>query len=290
MKKILLLTVTVSIALITMLFATIFFTSPSSASKKNESKIRVIVTIPPQAEFVERVGGERVQVTVMVPPGFSPHTYEPKPSQLKEVEEAEIYFAMGSGIDFEITWLSKLREINEAMLVVNCSEGIQIIDRDPHVWLSPRNAKIIVNNVYKTLVQVDPANKQYYHENLEAYLQELDDLDGEIKTLFSNVTNRIFIVYHPSWGYFARDYGLIQISIEREGKEPTAASIAALIEQAKRLNIKVVVVSPQFNVKSAEVIADEIGGKIIFADPLAKDYISNLRSVASKLSEVMSQK
>ncbi|MCD6528862.1 zinc ABC transporter substrate-binding protein [Candidatus Bathyarchaeota archaeon] len=288
MKKILLLTVTVSIALITMLFATIFFTSPSPASKKNESKIRVIVTIPPQAEFVERVGGERVQVTVMVPPGFSPHTYEPKPSQLKEVEEAEIYFAMGSGIDFEITWLSKLREINEAMLVVNCSEGIQIIDRDPHVWLSLRNAKIIVNNVYKTLVQVDPANKQYYRENLEAYLRELDDLDGEIKTLFSNVTNRIFIVYHPSWGYFARDYGLIQISIEREGKEPTAASIAALIEQAKRLNIKVVVVSPQFNVKSAEVIADEIGGKIVLADPLAEDYVNNLRSVALRLSEAMS--
>lgn len=288
MKKILLLVL--GIVLITMLFATIFFTSPRSISKKNESKIMVIVTIPPQAEFVERVGGERVQVIVMVPPGFSPHTYEPKPSQLKEVEEAEIYFAMGSGIDFEIAWLNKLREINRAMLIVNCSEGIQRIDRDPHVWLSPRNAKIIVNNVYKTLVQVDPANKEYYRENLGAYLQELDDLDGEIKTLFSNVTNRIFIVYHPSWGYFARDYGLIQIPIEREGKEPTAASIAALIEQAKRLNIKVVVVSPQFNVKSAKVIADEIGGKIIFVDPLAKDYISNLRSVASKLSEAMSQK
>lgn len=288
MKKILLLTL--GIALITMLFAATLFTSPRSTPEKNECKLKVIVTIPPQAEFVEKVGGDKVQVTVMVPPGYSPHTYEPKPSQLKEVEKAKIYFTVGSGIDFEITWLDKLRETNRGMLVVNCSEGIQIIDRDPHVWLSPRNAKIMVNNVYKALVQVDPANEEYYHENMKAYLKDLDDLDGEIKTLFSNVTNRIFIVYHPSWGYFARDYGLIQIPIEREGKEPTAASIAALIEQAKRLNIKVVVVSPQFNVKSAEVIADEIGGKIISADPLAKDYINNLRSIALKLSEAMSQK
>ena len=247
-----------------------------------------MVTIPPQAEFVKKVGGERVQVTVMVPPGYNPHTYEPKPSQLKEVEKAEIYFALGSGIDFEVAWLSKLQEINRKMLVVNCSEGVQMIDRDPHIWLSPRNVEIMVGHVYEGLVQVDPANEKYYRENLEAYLQELGVLNREIEALFSNVTNRIFIAYHPSWGYFARDYNLTQIPIEKEGKEPTAASIAALIEQAKRLNVKVVVVSPQFNVKSAEVVAEEIGGKIVLADPLAEDYVNNLRSVALRLSEAMS--
>jgi len=286
MKKIL--SLTLVIALIVILFVASSFIPFRPASKTNQSKIRVMVTIPPQAEFVKKVGGERVQVTVMVPPGYNPHTYEPKPSQLKEVEKAEIYFALGSGIDFEVAWLSKLREINRKMLVVNCSEGVQMIDRDPHVWLSPRNVEIMVGHVYEGLVQVDPANEKYYRENLEAYLQELDVLNREIEALFSNVTNRIFIAYHPSWRYFARDYNLTQIPIEKEGKEPTAASIAALIEQAKRLNVKVVVVSPQFNVKSAEVVAEEIGGKIVLADPLAEDYVNNLRSVALRLSEAMS--
>ncbi|RLF98517.1 MAG: zinc ABC transporter substrate-binding protein [Candidatus Wolframiiraptor sp.] len=286
MKKIL--SLTLVIALIVILFVASSFIPFRPASKNNQSKIRVMVTIPPQAEFVKKVGGERVQVTVMVPPGYNPHTYEPKPSQLKEVEKAEIYFALGSGIDFEVAWLSKLQEINRKMLVVNCSEGVQMIDRDPHIWLSPRNVEIMVGHVYEGLVQVDPANEKYYRENLEAYLQELDVLNREIEALFSNVTNRIFIAYHPSWGYFARDYNLTQIPIEKEGKEPTAASIAALIEQAKRLNVKVVVVSPQFNVKSAEVVAEEIGGKIVLADPLAEDYVNNLRSVALRLSEAMS--
>jgi len=286
MKKIL--SLTLVIALIVILFVASFFIPFRPTSKTNQSKIRVMVTIPPQAEFVKKVGGERVQVTVMVPPGYNPHTYEPKPSQLKEVEKAEIYFALGSGIDFEVAWLSKLQEINRKMLVVNCSEGVQMIDRDPHIWLSPRNVEIMVGHVYEGLVQVDPANEKYYRENLEAYLQELDVLNREIEALFSNVTNRIFIAYHPSWGYFARDYNLTQIPIEKEGKEPTAASIAALIEQAKRLNVKVVVVSPQFNVKSAEVVAEEIGGKIVLADPLAEDYVNNLRSVALRLSEAMS--
>ncbi len=257
-------------------------------SQGHVEKIRVIVTILPQAEFVEKIGGERVQVSVMVPPGASPHTYEPTPKQLVEVSEADIYFQVGSGIDFESAFMDKIVKLNSKMLVVNCSKGIEIFDRDPHVWLSPRNAKKMVRNIYDALVQVDPKNREYYRRNMELYLEELDKLDREIREILKNVTNRRFMIYHPAWGYFAREYNLTQIPVEKEGKEPTVRGLMALIDQARRLKMKVIFVSPQFDRKKAETIAESIQGRIIFLDPLAKDYVDNLRSAALKIAQSMS--
>mgnify|MGYP000672152384 CR=1 FL=1 len=276
-----------------MLFTTLLIagilTSPYDIAEEKNEKIKVVVTILPQAEFVEKVGGEKVHVIVMIPPGYSPHSYEPKPSQLMEVSKARIYFQVGSGVEFEITHMKRLISINANMLVVNCSEGIDIIDRDPHVWLSPRNAKVMVINIYKALARIDPKNEGYYRHNMERYLRELDRLDEELRLILSNITNRVFMVYHPAWGYFAHEYNLTQIPVEREGKRPTIKGMAMLIDQARRMNIKVIFVSPQFDVKSAQAIAEEIGGKVIFADPLAKNYINNLKSIALKISEGASQ-
>jgi len=249
--------------------------------------LRVVVTIPPQAEFVEKVGGEHLQVTVLVPPGANPHTYEPTARQMIEVAKAKIYFQVGSGIDLELTFTEKIVKINSGIIVVNCSEGIRIVDRDPHVWLSPKNAKIIVKNIYKALVQVDPENEEYYRRNMESYLRELESLDEEIRGILENLTDRCFIVYHPAWGYFARDYNLTQIPVEKEGKEPTARGLMALIDQARELNKKVIFVSPQFDRRKAETIAENIDGKVVFLDPLAKDYVNNLRLVALKIAGSM---
>ena len=258
------------------------------AFQETADKIRVVVTILPQAEFVERVGGEKVQVTVMVPPGASPHTYEPTPRQLIEVSKAKIYFEVGSGVDFELSFMSKIIEVNKEMLIVNCSKGIKIVGGDPHVWLSPRNAEKIVINIYNALVQVDPENEEYYRRNLEAYLRELENLDKDIREILRNVRNRRFMIYHPAWGYFAREYNLTQIPVEKEGKEPTAQGLMALIDQARRLHMKVIFVSPQFDKKKAETIAENIHGRIVFLDPLAKDYVENLRSAALKIAWSMS--
>ena len=249
--------------------------------------LRVVVTIPPQAEFVEKVGGEHLQVTVLVPPGANPHTYEPTARQMIEVAKAKIYFQVGSGIDLELTFTEKIVKINSGIIVVNCSEGIRIVDRDPHVWLSPKNAKIIVKNIYKALVQVDPENEEYYRRNMESYLRELESLDEEIRGILENLTDRCFIVYHPAWGYFARDYNLTQIPVEKEGKEPTARGLMALIDQARELNKRVIFVSPQFDRRKAETIAENIDGKVVFLDPLAKDYVNNLRLVALKIAGSM---
>lgn len=245
---------------------------------------------------MEKVGGDKVKVTTMVPAGADAHTYEPLPEQLKEISNAKMYVQVGSGLEFETVWMDKLTEINKNMLVVNSSKGISFIPNedigepchqhgeesqyDTHVWVSPRNAKIMVENIYQGLIQVDPANKDYYKANKDKYLQELDNLDKNITATLACVKNRKILVYHPAWGYFCRDYGLTQIAIEKDGKEPTPQGMASVIDQAKRENIKVVFISPQFSRKSAESVASEIGGQVVMIDYLDKNYIENMKKVA----------
>jgi len=249
--------------------------------------IVVAVSILPQAEFLEAVGGEKVNVVVMVPPGANLHTYEPMPSQIVDLAEAGMYVKVGSGIEFELVWMDKLIGVNQEMLAVDSSKGVELMDMDPHIWLSPLNAKVMVQNIYAGLVQADPANKDYYAQNRDTYLQKLTGLDQDIRDGLSRVTNRRFIIYHPAFGYFARDYDLTMTPVEEEGNEPTAAGITRLIEYARENNIRVIFTAPQFNPESAEVIADEIGGRVVFVDPLAGDYIKNLRIVLDEMVQAM---
>lgn len=295
-------------AIIALLLVLALAALATSCGNKEElsKKVRVVVTILPQAEFVENVGGERVDVTVMVPPGASLHVYEPTPSQITALARATMYAKIGSGAEFEIAWMDKLIATNKKMLVVDCSRGVQLIGAsdehgdegqgdephspglpDPHIWLSPMNARIMVQNICDGLVQVDPDNKAYYEQNRDAYLQRLTQLDQDIRDALSGVPNRRFMVYHPSLGYFAKDYGLTMIPIEEWGKEPTAANIVHLIEEAKQHNMKTIFASPEFNPQSAKVIAEAIGGRVVFIDPLARDYILNMRAILGELVRAM---
>jgi zinc transport system substrate-binding protein len=263
------------------------------------AQLGVIVTILPQAEFVESIGGDKVDVTVMVPPGASPHTYEPTPSQMTALAEARLYAKVGSGVEFELTWMDKLTAQNKDMLVVDCSKGIELQQMtagdedepagsmDPHIWMSPRNAQIMVQNIADGLIQIDPDNRTYYEQNRDAYLQKLVQLDRDISEGLSGVKNRVFMVYHPAFGYFAGTYNLTMLPVEDEGKEPTPAGLQHLIEQAKEHNICVVFASPQFNPQSAKVIADAIDGRVVLINPLARDYIDNLRILMAELVQAM---
>lgn len=264
------------------------YTSPGNSTGSKYGQIGVVVTVGPQEEFVKRVGGERVNVTVMVPPGADPHTYEPLPNQMKQVQNAQIYFQVGSDVEFELAWMDKLTSINPQMKLVNTSTGIQLIPNtaeseegsDPHVWVSPRNAKVMVENIYQSLVQADPENKDYYTTNRDEYLKELDELDKNIIQKLSGKNNTKIMVYHPAWAYLCKDYNLQQISIEQDGKEPTPQAIVSLVDTARRENIKVVFVSPEFSTSNAQVIASEIGGKVVAVDPLSNDYLKNMQKVA----------
>ncbi|BAW31147.1 MAG TPA: zinc ABC transporter substrate-binding protein [Methanothermobacter sp.] len=273
------------IATITILICAFYITSKGGETGPEE-KIIVAASIMPQKEFIEAVGGDKVKVIVMVPPGADPHTYEPQPSQLRELSKAKIYFQVGSGIEFEKTWMEKLKELNPEMKIINCSEGIKLIKEDPHVWTSPQNAIIMVENIYKALIKEDPANREYYTKNKDQYISRLKELDKKFNQTLTEKQNKKILVYHPAWTYLFKDYKIEQITIEQEGKEPSPQKLAKIIQEAKKANIKIIIISPQSNKQSAQAIADEIGAKIVTIDPLAENYIKNMEKMLQTLKDI----
>jgi len=256
---------------------------------EDNDRIAVVVTIPPQQEFVERVGGDHVRVILLVPPGADPHTYEPAPAVLAAVAEADLYAMVGSGIEFEIAWGEKIAALNPGMAVVNCSQGVEVIAADPHIWTSPRNAKVMVENIRDGLIEADPENAEYYRRNAAAYLDDLDALDAEISALIAGSGVRVVLVDHPSWAYLARDYGFEEVAIESEGKEPSPKRIEHLIHLAEEEGVRVVFASPEHSTRSAGVIAEAIGGSVVTVSPLKKDYLDNMRQVAAAFAGSVSR-
>ena len=272
---------------------------------RGEGPLPVCVSILPQKYFVEKVGGSLVHVSVMVPPGANPHLYEPKPGQMAALAKVKIYFAVG--VTFEDAWLPRLAAINPEMKIVHTEEGIQKIAmethhpgeeggaeppdhqgiKDPHIWLSPPEVKIQARNILRALQEVDPAHKAVYERNFEAFEKEIEALDQELRKIFAGKRGMKFMVFHPSWGYFARAYGLTQVPVELEGKEPKPGQLKALIELARSEGIKVIFVQPQFSARSAEIIAKAIGGQVVFADPLSPDWSNNLRDQAEKFKAAL---
>ena len=258
-------------------------------SSDQQEKTTVVVSILPQAEFVEKIGGDHVETIVMIPPGASPATHEPTSNQLKELSKAEIYVKVGSGLPFEKVWLEKIKDINEDMLLVNSSKGIDLRPMgegmDPHVWNDPNNAIIMVDNIYKALIEVDPSNEETYTQNRDSYTEELKSLDREIQETLENKSGNSFMVYHPAWGYFAERYDLNMVPIETEGKEASARQLSEIITFAKQENITVIFVQAQFSTQSAEAVAEEIDGKVVKVDPLARNYTDNMYKVTEAFRE-----
>lgn len=265
------------------------------SQKESAGQVRVATTIIPLGEFVNAVGGDRVNVTVLVPPGAEPHTFEPSPSQIRDIANADVYVENGAGLE---SWMSNILNVNSHMIVVDSSKGVDLIageaessvqarSFDPHVWLSPHDAAIQVQNICDGLIAVDPAGKDYYINNKENYIAKLKELDAYLNSSFAATKKKKFVVLHPAWTYFARDYGLEQIAIDAEEKEPGPRLLAEIVETCRENNITTVFVEPQFNPKIAEVIAHEIQGKVVSIDALAPtpSYIENLKSVGEKIAE-----
>jgi len=263
--------------------------------------LKVTASILPQKYFLEQIGGNRIDISVMVLPGANPATYEPKPKQMVNLTRSRIYFAIG--VPFETAWLDKFAHASPKMQIVATQEGVEKIPMikagrhgrvnhygtavpvarvlDPHIWLSPPLVMLQVRNILAALVKADPAGRSFYQANYKAFVTELVDLDLKISSLFADSgPEKRFMVYHPAWGYFARAYGLMQIPVEAEGKEPTPRGLQRLIGEAKEKGIRAIFVQPQFSTKSAETIARAINGRVVVADPLALDWRANLLHVA----------
>lgn len=250
--------------------------------------IDVIVSIPPYSEWVEAVGGEYVDVTVLVPEGASPHTYELTPSTVVKAESAEMWVKNGVGLEF---WAEKVMKVNDDITIIDASQGVELIDvnggYDPHIWLSLDVARNAVDAIAEGLAGLDPEHAEHYRANRDAYIERLDTVDGHIRSTLQDVDNKMFIAYHSAWSYFARDYGLTQIAIEQEGKEPTPQHLASVIEIARDNDIHVIFVEPQFSPDDANTIAEEIDGSVLSINPLARSYADNMEDIAETLREGM---
>jgi zinc transport system substrate-binding protein len=261
-------------------------------------RLPVFVSIAPQKYFLEQIGKDLVDTQVLVQPGASPHTYEPKPSQMQALSKAEIFFSIG--VTFENAWLNKIASSNPGLRIVRTDENIHKISMqghhhhddnghkhhhhhhgipDPHIWLSPPLVKIQALSILNALQQVDPSNSTKYEANYKDFIAEIDLLHSELTQIFSEKEGTPFMVFHPSWGYFADTYGLKQVPIEVEGKDPKPAQLMEVIKYARENNIKVIFVQPQFSSRSAEMVAKEIGGEVVSIDPLALNWSENLRQV-----------
>jgi len=262
--------------------------SHQPAMESTDSRVQVFVSLLPQAYFAEKVGGEHVQVSVLIPPGADPHTYEPTPQQMKDLAKADLYLKVGT-IEFEEMWMDRIVDVNPGMLVVDTSQSIALIDQDPHIWLSPNLARQQAQSIYQALITIDAAHQPDYQRNLQAFQGEMDQLDQYIKEQLKNIKHRELLVFHPAWRYFCADYGLEEIAIEQEGKEPTVQEMVRIINDAREKGIRAVIVSPQHSTHQAEAIAGDIGAEIITLDPLARDYTANLRQAADELARALSR-
>ena len=253
------------------------------------AKVSVAVSILPQKFFVNKIGKDLVDVTVMVPPGASPAVYSVKPSQLKALKKAKIYFAIG--VPFEKAWLDKFISVNPSIKIVDTSSMIKKFpmneegrgNLDPHIWLSPPLVILQARVILDSLISIDPKNRDTFIKNYEKFVCEIASLDVKIMNILKDVKKREFIVFHPSFGYFARSYALRQIAIEREGKEPSAKYIQRIIKIAKELKIKRIFVEPQFPKRSAKYIASKIKGEVVVIDPLNEKWDDNLLKIARAL-------
>ncbi|WP_353570216.1 zinc ABC transporter substrate-binding protein [Candidatus Albibeggiatoa sp. nov. BB20] len=329
------------------------------------AQLPVYVSILPQKYFVERIGGEHVNVSVMVQAGHSPATYEPTPQQMVKLSQTKLYFKIG--VPFENVWLHKLQQNNPQLMVIDTRQGIDLQampdiemlfsehheeaheheehheeaheheehheeaheheehheeaheheehheevheyeehheeaheheehheeahqhgEFDPHIWLSPRLVKVMAQHILQQLIKYDPEHKTDYQQNHTQFIQDLNQLDAEIQQTLSVIKDKRFMVFHPSWGYFAQAYGLQQIPIEIEGKSPNSKDLVRLINYAQQQNIKVIFVQKQFSQKAAQAIADNIQAQLIVVDPLAENYIQNLSAIAHTFVKVM---
>lgn len=276
------------------------------------AKMKVFVTIAPQKYFVEQIAKDKADVFVLVPAGASPHSYEPRPKQMTELAQSSIYFSISD--PSEQAWLKKIAGVNKNLKIVATDKGIkkrQMAEHhhhdedegeeehghehhdhdddhegmaDPHIWLDPVLVMAQAKNIAAALSQADPMNKNFYTANLNGFTNKLKVLDQQIARTIQASKNKKFMVFHPSWGYFADRYKLTQVSVEIDGKSPKPAELAKLIDTAKHEKLKTIFAQPQFSKKEVETIAKETGAKVVMIDPLAADWENNMLNVAKAIA------
>ena len=272
---------------------------PVAIAFAGDEHITVAVSLQPYATIVKMVGGARVNVVTLLPPGADPHNYEPKPAVIKAFSLAEAYFTDGSGLDK--AWLPRFLGANKNVKVIDISRNIKWMkaehddhhhhhhddenELDPHIWTSPMRLQLLALNIYESFKALDPDHIAYYTNRFMSTQEILRRADRKIvgAVVGLPLNRRSFIVFHPSYGYLANDYNLTQYSIEVNGKEPKPKDLAKLIQVGRKNDVKTVFVQPQFSKRAAETIAKELGAVVVETDPLAADFLANIQTFVDAL-------
>ena len=266
-----------------------------------EERITIAVSLQPYATLVKMVGGARVNVVTLLPPGSDPHNYEPKPAIIKAFSLAQIYFTDGSGLDK--AWLPRFLGANKKAKVIDISKNIEWMkmdageheghdhhhgeEIDPHIWTSPTRVKFLAHNIYETFKTIDPEHSLYYSSRIQETYNILTKMERNLNEAVINmpVAHRSFIVFHPSYGYLAKDFKLKQYAIEVNGKEPKPRDLAKLVKIGHQNGVKTVFVQPQFSKRAAATIAKELGAVVVETDPLDADFLGNIQKFVDALKE-----
>ena len=274
---------------------TLFILSACGNTTQKSEKPILTVTLEPLRYFTEAIAGDNYEVVSMVPKGSSPESYDPTPQQLVNLSKSQAYFRIGY-IGFEQAWMKKLEANSPDMKVYDTSKGIDLIrDKghwhgdhfheggvEPHVWNSTQNALIIADNIYQALCELDSTLQEDYQKRLDVLKQTIRQTDANVHTLLENADST-FLIYHPALSYFARDYGLKQVSIEEGGKEPSPAQLKTLIETCRNENVHTIFVQQEFDQRNAQLIANELGVNIVSINPLSYDWVKEMIRIAEAL-------
>ncbi len=269
--------------ILTTIIILITFISCNDKPKQNIDEINISVSIPPYADFVKQIVGNRAKVNTLIPPGTNAHSFEPTPKQLKSVLDANIYFRVGEDFKLENILIDKLKSNIEK--IVDCSNGIEIINRNPHFWLSPINVKIITKTIADSLSHFYPHHKNYFFNNRTRFIKQIDSADQIMKDILKNKSDKSLFVYHPAWRYFADYYGLEEIAIEKDGKHPKANDLKDFLEIAKSKGANCIFFDPHFDDSSVSTVANSLNLKIDSINPLPENYVQNLIDIGNKLDE-----
>jgi zinc transport system substrate-binding protein len=261
----------------------------------------ITVSIAPYKYFVEKIAGDDYLVNVMVPAGANPHVYEPYPDQITSLRRSVAYISNGY-LGFEMAWLDRFYEVNKVMVRLSLGDNIEPLESDhhhhegehveiadPHYWVSPECAMIMAETLKDFLSELNPSRKDYYEANyrdLDSIIVSVDKIADE---LFSGIRNRSFMIFHPNLGYLARDYGLEEITVEYEGKEPPPSRLKALIDRARKDKLKMIFVQKEYDTKNARAIADEIGAEVKIIDPLSEDWERSTLEIIYSLKESLTE-
>ena len=272
-----------------------------SSTSHHEQRI-VSVTIQPQKYLAEQIAGNRFVINCVVPANSNPEAYDPTPMQLVEIDKSEAYLRVGGMLGFEVSWMDRLAQNNPDMKIYDTSCGVDMITSthhchehndavvhgcnaiDPHIWSSPRNVRIMAQNMCRALIEIDSLNASYYQANCDKLIQRIDSVESVVSQLLAPYRGEAFAIYHPSLTYLARDYGLSQLCLENMGKENSALTLKNTIDEAIDKGVKVVFVQQEFNPRQVATFARELDAEVVTINPLNYDWATEIIDIAHAIA------